>query len=69
MRCPSGASILLLRHPVTGLHDGGPLPSSPGVAGRLTVIISTSVTLSPAYINVPTASGSRLGGGGVKGDS
>ena len=69
MRRPSGASTLLSRHPVTGLPDGGPLPSSPGAAGRPTVIVLASANLSPAYINVPTASGSRLGGRGVKGDS
>ena len=68
-RCPGGASTLLSRHPVTGLPDGGPFLSSPGVAGRLTVIVSASANLSPAYINVLTASGSRLGGRGVKGDS
>ena len=69
MRHPSGVSTLLSRHPVTGFPNGGPLPSSPGVAGRLTVIVSASANLSPMYINVPTASGSRLGGRGVKGDS
>ena len=68
-RHPGGASTLLMRHPVTGLPYGGPFPFSPGVAGRLTVIISASANLSSAYINVPTASGSRLGGRGVKGDS
>ena len=69
MRCPSGASTLLSRHPVTGLPGGGPLPSSPRVAGRPTVIVSASANLSPTYINVPTANGSRFGGRGVKGDS
>ena len=69
MRCPSGVSTLLSRHPVTGLPDGGPLPSSPGAAGRPTVIVSALANLSPTYINVPAASGSRLGGRGVKGDS
>ena len=69
MRHPGGAPTLLSRHPVTGLPDGGPFPSSPGAAGRLTVVISASANLSPAYINVPTASGDRLGGRGVKGDS
>ena len=69
MRHPSGASTLLLRHPVTGFPDGGPLSSSPGAAGRPTVIISASANLSPTYISVPTASGSRLGDRGVKCDS
>ena len=46
-RCPGGTSTLLLRHLVTGLPDGGPLLSSPGVAGRLTVIVSASANLSP----------------------
>ena len=68
-RHPNGASTLLLRLRVTSLPDGGPLPSSPGMAGRPTVIISTSAKLSPTYIGVPTVSGSRLGGQGVKGDS
>ena len=69
MRHPSGASTLLSGCPVTGLPDGGPLPSSPGAAGRQTVIVSAYANLSPPYISVPTASGSRLGGRGVKGDS
>ena len=69
MRCPGVAPTLLSRHLVTGLPDGGPLPSSPGVAGRSTAIVSTSGNLSPTYINVLTASGSRLVGRGVKGDS
>ena len=69
MRCPGGVPTLLSRHPVTGLSDGGPLPSSPRAAGRLTVNISASGNLSPMYINVLTASGSRLSGRGVKGDS
>ena len=69
MRHPSGASTLLLRHLVTGLPDGGPLPSSPGAAGRLTVIVSASANLSPTYISVLTASWSRLGDRGVEGDS
>ena len=68
-RHPGGAPTLLLRHLVTGLPDGGPLPSSPGVAGRPTVTVSTLGNLSPAYINVLTAGGSRLCGRGVKGDS
>ena len=68
MRHPSGVSTLLSRHPVTGLPDGGHLLSSPGVTGMLTVIISDSASLSPTYISVPTASGSRLGRG-VKTDS
>ena len=41
----------------------------PGAAGRPTVIVSALANLSPTYINVPAASGSRLGGRGVKGDS
>ena len=41
----------------------------PGAAGRPTVIVSASANLSPMYIGVPAASGSRLGGRGVKGDS
>ena len=45
------------------------ISSALGEAGRLTVIISASANLSPMYINVLTASGSRLGGRGVKGDS
>ena len=69
MRCPSGASTLLSRLWVTGLPDGGPLLSSPGVAGRLTVIASASANLSPIYIAVLTASRSRLGGRRVNGDS
>ena len=69
MRHPGGVPTLLSMHPVTGLPDGGPFLSSPGVVGRLTVIISASANLSPVYINVPTASGGRLGGRGVKGDS
>ena len=68
-RCPDGAPTLLSRHPVTGLPDRGPLPSSPRAGGRPTVTVSTSGNLSPAYINVLTARGSRLGGRGVKGDS
>ena len=68
MRHPTGASTLLSRHPVTVLPDEGPLPFSPGVAGMSTVIISAFVKLSPMYISVPTTSGSRLGGRGVKGD-
>ena len=69
MRCPSWASTLLARHRLIGLLDGGPLPSSPGMAGRLTAIISASGSLSPVYVGVLAASGSRLGGRGVKGDS
>ena len=63
------ASTLLLRLLANGLPDGGPLPSSPGVVGRPTIIVSASTNLSPMYISVLTASGSRLGGRGVKGDS
>ena len=69
MRCPGGAPTLLSRHPVDGLPGKGPLQSSPRAAGRPTVIISASGNLSPAYVNVLTASGSRLGGRGVKGGS
>ena len=69
MRHPSRVPTLLMRHLVTGLPDGGPFPSSPGVAGRLTVIISAFANLSLAYINISTASGGRLEGRGVKGDS
>ena len=68
MRRPGRVPTLLSRHPVTGLPDRGPLPSSPGVAGRPTVIVSALGNLSCMYINVLTASGSRLGGRGVKGD-
>ena len=60
MRHPGGAPILLLRHPVTGLPDRAPLPPSPGAAGRLMVIVSTSGNLSLVYINVLTASGTGL---------
>ena len=69
MRHPSGASTLLLRCQVTDLPDGGPLLSSPGAAGSPTVIVLASANLSPTFLSVPTASGSRLGGRGVKGDS
>ena len=62
MRHPNGVSTLLLRLWVTGLPDRGPLPSSPGMAGRLTVIVSASAKLSPVYIGVLTVSGRRLGG-------
>ena len=65
----SWASTLLVRHRLIDLPDGGPLPSSPGMAGRQTAIVSASGSLSPAYVGVLTASGSRLGGRGVKGDS
>ena len=69
MRHPSGAPTLLSRLLVTGLPDGAPLLSSPGAAGRLTVIVSASGNLSPAYVNILTVCGGRLGGRGVKGDS
>ena len=69
MRHPSWASTLLARHRLIGLPDGGPLLSSSGMAGRLTAIILALGSLSPTYIDVPTVSGSRLGGRGVKGDS
>ena len=49
-------------HQLVGLPDRGPLSSSSGMAGRPTAIISASGSLSPAYIGVPTVSGSRLGG-------
>ena len=68
-RHPGGVPTLLLRHRVTGLPDGGPLPSSPGAIGRPAVIVLASGNLSPMYINVLTASGSRFGGRGVKSDS
>ena len=68
-RQPSWVSTLLARHWLIGLPDGGPLPSSPGMAGRLTAIISALCSLSPMYVSVPTASRSRLGGRGVKGGS
>ena len=45
MECPNGASTLLSRLRVTGLPDKGPLLSSPGMAGRPTVIISASGSL------------------------
>ena len=69
MRRPTWVSTLLVGHWLIGLPDGGPLSSSSGMAGRLTVIISALGSLSPVYISVPTVSGSRLGGRGVKGDS
>ena len=69
MRHPGKTPTLLLRHPVAGLPGGGPLLSSPRVAGRPMVIILAPGNLSPVYVNVLTASGSRLGGRGVKGDS
>ena len=69
MRHPEGASTLLLRLWVTSLPDEGPLLCSPGVAGRLTVIISALGSLSSMPFSVLVACGSRLGGRGVKGDS
>ena len=68
MRHPGGVPTLLARHLVTGLPDRGPIPSSPRVAGRLTVIVSALDNLSPMYVNVLTTSGSQLSGRGVKGD-
>ena len=53
----------------SSLPDGGPLPSSPGAAGRLTAVISASAPRSPMYISVLTALGGRFGGRGAKGDS
>ena len=55
-------STLLVRHWLIGHPDGGPLPSSSGVAGRPMAIISASGSLSPAYISVPIVSGGRLRG-------
>ena len=69
MRLPRGASTLLLRWPVTGLPDGGPLLSSPGVAGRLAGLASATTDLFPAFLSVLAADWSGLGGRGVKGDS
>ena len=69
MRHPSWASTLLARRQLIGLPDGGPLLSSPGMAGRLTAIASALGSLSPMYVGVLTTSGSRLGGRRVKGDS
>ena len=69
MGYPAGASTLLLRPPVMGLPDGRPLLSSPGEAGVLTAIITAFTRQSPTYISVLTASGSKLSGGVIKGDS
>ena len=43
-----------LRTGLIGLPDGGPLPSSSGVTGRLMALISALGSQSPTYISVPT---------------
>ena len=59
----------LAQHLLTGHPNGGPLTRSPGVTGRLGVIISASSSLPPATIGILTTCGCKFIGGGVEGDS
>ena len=69
VRCPRGAFTHLVRCLLTGCPSGGPHSCSPGVTGRLAVIISASGSLSPTAIGIRTTRGSHFVSRGVKGDS
>ena len=59
----------LAQHLLTGRPNGGPLTHSPGVTGRLGVIILALSSLPPVTIGILTACSHKFVSGGVKGDS
>ena len=69
MWCPRGALTHLAWCLLTGRPNGGPLLHSPGVTGRLGVIILALSSLSPMTIGILTACSHRFVSGGVKSDS